>query len=101
MASTIAPVAIWISGMFGDALMSFALLNWFSRHTLMGGIYGRPLLIANLMLTTNVTFSSLRMWRSFHAPTFAVTAVIGGVFLVAFGRLLFRTPVTITAPPSE
>ncbi len=86
------PVALWITGMLGGALFAFALLNWFQRHTMMGGIFGRPLLLANLMIMTNVAFSSLRMWRAERDVVYAIGGVIGAVFLVAFGRLLFVQP---------
>ena len=86
------PIALWITGLLGGALFAFALLNWFQRHTMMGGIYGRPLLLANLMLMSNVAFSSLRMWRAEHDAVYAIVGVIGAGFLVAFGRLLFRNP---------
>jgi hypothetical protein len=86
------PIALWITGLLGGALFAFALLNWYQRHTMMGGIYGRPLLFANLMLMSNVAFSSLRMWRAEHDPVYAISCLIGAVFLVAFGRRLFVSP---------
>jgi hypothetical protein len=86
------PFALWIAGLLGGALTAFAMLNWLQRHTLMGGIYGRPLLVANLLLLSNTTFSALRMWRSQHAPVYAIVGLIGGAFFVAFGRLMFRNP---------
>ncbi len=91
-ASAMPPIALWITGMLGGALFAFALLNWFQRHTMMGGIYGRPLLLANLMLLSNVAFSSLRLWRAEHAAVYAIAGVVGAGFLVAFGRLLFQNP---------
>lgn len=91
-APRVPPIALWMTGILGGALFAFALLNWFQRHTMMGGIYGRPLLMANLMLTTNVAFSSLRMWRAEHEAVYAISGLVGAGFLVAFGRLLFRNP---------
>lgn len=88
-------VAHWIAGLLGGALTAFALLNWVQRHTLMGGIYGRPLLIANLLLLSNITFSSLRMWRADHLALYAVTGVIGAMLFAAFGRLFFRNPAAL------
>ncbi|MDZ7632136.1 MAG: hypothetical protein U5K74_12530 [Gemmatimonadaceae bacterium] len=100
VATGVPPVAIWIAGMFGGALVAMSLLNWFSRQSLIGGIYGRPLLLANLMLLSNITFSSLRLWRAQPAPLFAVVTVLGAVFVIAFGRLLFRTPAAVGRPPA-
>jgi hypothetical protein len=33
----------------GAALLGFAMLNWMSRASVLGGIYGRPLIAANLL----------------------------------------------------
>lgn len=88
----VSPMGLWMGGMLGGALLAMALLNWFNRETLMGGIYGRPLLVGNLMLLTNITFSALRMWRSGGHLLYAVTCGVGALLLVLFGRLLFRNP---------
>ncbi len=89
------PTSAWLTGMLGAALLALALFNWFQRHSLMGGIYGRPLLMANLLVLANAAFSSLRFWRANGAVHFAVTCVVTGVMFVAFGRLLFRTPTSV------
>jgi hypothetical protein len=33
--------------MVGAAFLGFGVLNWMSRHSLVGGIYSRPLVVAN------------------------------------------------------
>ena len=58
----------------------------------MGGIYGRPLLIGNLMLLSNITFSALRMWRTDNRMLYAVTCAVAALLLMLFGRSLFRNP---------
>jgi hypothetical protein len=89
------PTTEWLTGMLGAALVALALLNWYQRHTLMGGIYGRPLLMANLLVLATATFSSLRHWRTDGSVHFAVTCGVAGILLAAFGRLLFRTPPSV------
>ncbi len=89
---SVSPTGLWMGGMFGGALVAFALLNWFNRGQLIGGIYSRPLLLANLMLLTNIVFPALRFWRVTAHMLPAVTAVVFGILLVLFGRLLFRHP---------
>jgi hypothetical protein len=88
----VSPTGVWMGGMLGGALVAFALLNWFNRTQMIGGIYGRPLLIANLMLLTNIVFPALRVWRTNAHPLPATMAALFGVLLLLFGRLLFRTP---------
>lgn len=89
---SVATTGLWMADMFGGALVAFAVLNWFNRTTMMGGIYGRPLLVANLMLLTNITFPALRVWRGNGHMLPGLTCVVFGVLLVLFGRLLFRNP---------
>src|SRR4051794_39826178 len=38
--------------LMGGSLLSFALLNWMSRRNRIGGIYARPIGVANLMFFT-------------------------------------------------
>lgn len=86
------PFAQWVAGMLGATLVALALLNWFQRHTIIGGIFGRPLLMANVMTLSNATFASLRMWRSEGAAVYAAVGVLSALLLIGFGRSLFRGP---------
>lgn len=36
--------------LFGGTLMAFAVLNWIGRRAILGGIYGRPIVVANFAL---------------------------------------------------
>ncbi len=45
------PVAgIWLGQLLGAAWLGVAALNWLSRSAVLGGIYGRPVVLANLAL---------------------------------------------------
>ncbi|MCC7054555.1 MAG: hypothetical protein IT355_14895 [Gemmatimonadaceae bacterium] len=85
-------LATWLVGLLGGTLVALALMNWFQRHTMIGGIYGRPLLLANTLVFTNAFFSSLRAWRTGRAPVYAAVAVVAGLLMVAFARKFFSTP---------
>lgn len=89
---SVSATGLWMASMLGGALLAFAVLNWFNRTTMMGGIYGRPLLVANLMLLTNITFSALRVWRANGEALPGGTCAVFGVLLILFGRRLFRNP---------
>lgn len=78
----------------GALYLGFAALNWMARHLLIGGIYGRPIVIANLM---HFLVAGLGLIRSVAgntevAPLWPV-AVLYLAFAAAFGMLLFRHPV--------
>lgn len=72
------------------SLLGFSLLNWMSRGNVIGGIYLRPLTLANLML---FGVSALSLSRSVFAgdlPLFAILpAVLSGLLATAFGWLAF------------
>ena len=88
----LSPAGAWLAGMLGAALLAFAVLHWYQRQTLLGGIYGRPLLLANVLLLCTTTFSSFREWRASGVPLQLGVAIVAGVLLVAFWRLLFVSP---------
>lgn len=49
-----APSAVgsWLAQALGAALLGFASLNWLSRYTETRGIFGRPVLLPNLVFVT-------------------------------------------------
>ena len=42
--------ASWLGQIVGAGWLAVAALNWLSRSTLIGGIYGRPVVLTNLIL---------------------------------------------------
>ncbi len=95
------PAFGWIGQLLGAVLIGMALLNWYLRRSAMGGIYGRPLLLANLTPLTIAFFATLRLWAGAGTMLYAVATAILGVFTVAYGGRLFRTPAAVGAPPES
>jgi hypothetical protein len=78
----------------GSALFGFAMLNWLSRYSRIEGIFGRPLLVANLAHTASAALllGHIAMRATFSAP-FAVALAFYGALAVSFGLKLFaRSP---------
>ena len=48
--SGLSPTALWLGQLLGSAWLGVAALNWASRATILGGIYGRPIVLANLAI---------------------------------------------------
>ena len=48
LGGSVAAGQIAILQVLGSALLGFALLNWSNRYSRLGGIFGRPLILANL-----------------------------------------------------
>jgi hypothetical protein len=77
----------------GSAIFGFAMLNWMNRFGRIGGIYGRPLVIANFThaATAALLLGHIAIRAPFSAPLAAVVALYG-VLAVAFGFKLFTAP---------
>jgi hypothetical protein len=83
--------------LFGAALCGFALLNWMSKGTAMGGIYGRPLAMGNL---AHFTIGGLALMKvALHMETqwlFIAIASLYLLFAALFARTAFFTSGTST-----
>lgn len=80
--------AAWIGQVLGAAWLGLAALNWMSRGSVLGGIYGRPIVMANAVMYFITT--TVLMKAPLDGPPFA--AIVPGVFAVLYGSLLFRGP---------
>jgi hypothetical protein len=75
-------------------LLGLSALNWLSRGSTVGGIYGRPLLITNLIHFLVGSLVLLRPMVVLRLAAFAPWVLFGlyVVFAVLFALLLLRKP---------
>jgi hypothetical protein len=77
----------------GSAVFGFSMLNWMSRYTRIGGIYGRPLVIANL---AHAASAALLLGKAAGRVGFPVAVMVPlGIYAllaVGFGIALFSGP---------
>jgi hypothetical protein len=78
----------------GALYLGFAMLNWMSQGSVMGGIYGRPVAIGNL---AHFTIGALALLKLVLSEQRVVELVIGAAvytaFAVAFAIVAFgRAP---------
>lgn len=79
----------------GAAYMGFAILNWFSRGHLLGGIYGRPLVLANFLHFAVVALAVLKVLIDGERATEIIIGVaVYSIFAAGFGFVLFTHPRT-------
>jgi hypothetical protein len=75
-------------------LFAFAMLNWMARGSLIGGIYNRPVAVANV---THFVIGALATVKAVlageHRPSILVVAIVYTIFAAAFSAILFRSPV--------
>ena len=87
--------ALWLGQLLGAAWLGMAILNWSNRSTLLGGIYGRPVVAANLAV---YLVSALVLFRTVGRAGFSsvlwTLAAAAAVLAIAFAVLLFRGPLS-------
>lgn len=86
------PLQTTAAQLLGAALCGFAFLNWMSKGTVMGGIYGRPLAIANLAHFTIGGLALIKMAGQLEPSWFFLTiAAVYMLFAALFARVAFFT----------
>lgn len=84
--ATGAPIDILVLQLLGSALFGFAMLNWMNRFATIGGIYGRPLVVANLGHTMTAALLALQaLRRGASGPLLWTIIIVYGVLALAFG----------------
>ena len=85
--------AAWLGQLLGAAWLGVAALNWLQRNVLLGGIYGRAVVMANFALYFVSALSLLRALIGGTAPpAWWVACVIAGALAAVYGALLLRGP---------
>ena len=80
-----------LAQILGGAWLGVAALNWYTRGQPIGGIYGRPVVFANLMLyfVATTTLVKVAAWRP---GAMLVAGIVAAVMTALYGVLLFRSP---------
>lgn len=81
--------AVWVGKLLGAALLGLASLNWLQRHARVGGVLGRPVLLANLMFATVAFWGTVSAWRHDGGGALLVAGLVLGGLSAAFGARLF------------
>lgn len=78
----------------GALYCGFALMNWMAKGTVLGGIYGRPIVIGNLVHFTVGGLAIMKMASTGPAHAFWWVLAGGYILLAAlFGYVMFTHPV--------
>lgn len=88
------PVAgAWLGQLLAASWLAVAALNWFSQRQLLGGIYGRHVVMANAALYFIATMVLLKIVVQNQAPTVLWLVLVPAMlFAGIYGWLLFRGP---------
>lgn len=91
---TFPPEASWIGQLIAAAWLAVGALNWLSRSTLIGGIYGRSLVLTNSWLYFISSMVLVRLVTRADVPAgLWLVAVPLVLFAVIYAALLFRGPI--------
>jgi uncharacterized membrane protein YidH (DUF202 family) len=90
-------VGTWLLQAVGAAFLALAWLNWIQRHQKIRGIYGRPVLLPNLlfngMLCLNALGALRRQDSGDRSALLLTAAIVCGGMAVAFGSRLWARSV--------
>lgn len=87
------PSGAWLGQLLAAAWLAVGTLNWLSQSTLLGGIYGRPIVLANVALYFIAATVLGRVVARADAPAALWLLVVPAVlFTGIYGWLLFRGP---------
>lgn len=96
------PAAAWLGQLLGAAWLGVAALNWLHRSTLLGGIYGRPVVLANFVLYFISALSLARILLRAAAPQTLWAVLVALAALAAvYGALLVRGPFDSLERPAD
>ena len=89
----VSPGAVVLAQLGGAALLGFAMLNWMSRASVLGGIYGRPLIAGNFLHFGAGAIGTVKLILA-HDALFPLWPVGLGyvIFGVAFAVLMLWRP---------
>lgn len=85
------PTGAWVGQLLAAAWLGIATLNWLQRGAILGGIYGRPIVLANLVLYFVTALSAVRALPSAGPRVWLVAGPAAGLAIV-YGVLLVRGP---------
>lgn len=85
--------AVWLGQLIAGAWLALAAMNWQARNTILGGIYGRPVVYSNVMLFVVTALGVFRAALVAQAsPMLWLVVGPSAIFALVYGVLLFRGP---------
>jgi hypothetical protein len=88
----------WFGQLLAAAWLSLAVLNWVTRSSVLGGIYGRPIVLANTTLYFVSAMVLVKAASRADLLAIWVAVLVAGAMAFLYGSLLFGRPRAITDP---
>lgn len=91
---TLPAAGAWLGQLLAAAWLALAALNWLSQSVMLGGIYGRSVVLANAALYFIAATVLLKIVTRPDAPAALwLVFVLAAIFAGIYGWLLFRGPI--------
>jgi hypothetical protein len=89
-------ILVYLLQIIGSLYFAFAMLNWMTKSSLIGGIYNRPIALANFthFLIAGLALSKGIIYNPNLTSLIVISGIIYVVFAVLFGILLFTHPIS-------
>ena len=91
----IGKTAVLALSLLGAAMLGFGMMNYMGRNAVYGGIYGKPIILGNLLFHTVAAVHLIKFSMNIHDTLMIYAAVAGAlyfIFATGFIRLNFFPP---------
>lgn len=78
--------------LLGALYFGFAMLNWHAKDSLLGGIYGRPIIVGNMTHFVVGALALLKLLPQTNQILIWVAAIVYAVFAVMFSLVMYKNP---------
>lgn len=81
--------------LLGALYFGFAMLNWLAKESLLGGIYGRPIVVGNVTHFVGGAFALLKVLSQNQEIAILIIAIVYTVFAVLFSLVMYKNPSSV------
>jgi hypothetical protein len=78
--------------LLGALYFGFAMLNWLAKDSLLGGIYGRPIVAGNVTHFVVGALALLKVLSQNQEIVILIAAIVYAVFAVMFSLVMYKNP---------
>ncbi|MDP1676253.1 MAG: hypothetical protein Q8L88_05250 [Bacteroidota bacterium] len=78
--------------LLGALYFGFAMLNWLAKDSLLGGIYGRPIVAGNVTHFVIGALALLKVLLQNNQMLIWIAAIVYAIFAVLFSLVMYRNP---------
>jgi Na+-driven multidrug efflux pump len=78
--------------LLGALYFGFAMLNWMAKDSLLGGIYGRPIVAANVSHFFIGALALLKVLFQHHEIILWIVTIVYTLFAVLFSLIMYNNP---------